>query len=77
VKSGDNVLIVGDDVGLKSVIVAKLIGPKGLLHVFAPMAASYNLIKKNMELNEVARNTKIYNLGASDRKFNATIEKLN
>lgn len=53
VLSGDNAAIIGTTLGLEAVVMGKVIGESGSLYVMTPMDYSYNLVKKNIELNKL------------------------
>lgn len=53
VLSGDNVVLVGSNLGLDAIVAGKVIGETGTLHVFTPLQNSFNLIKKNINENNL------------------------
>lgn len=53
VLSGDNAAIIGTTLGLEAIVMGKVIGESGSLYVMTPMDYSYNLVKKNIELNKL------------------------
>jgi hypothetical protein len=53
--------------------MGSLIGSKGELHIFEPYSVSYNIVKKNIYLNDLENITKLYKVGASDTQSYATM----
>jgi len=51
VKKGDVVLDIGANIGDNTLIIAKLIGPKGKVYAFEPDPEIFSLLKKNISVN--------------------------
>lgn len=43
-----------------------MIYPNGKLYIFEPYSVSYNIVKKNIYLNDLEDITELYRVGASD-----------
>lgn len=59
---------LGSQSGLEALVMGKSIGPEGKLFIFEPYSFSNKLVQKNIEINGLSSNTKIYKIGASDKK---------
>ena len=46
--------------------MGKIIGEAGKLFIFEPYSFSYNLVSKNIEINNLTNISQIYQYGASD-----------
>jgi hypothetical protein len=46
--------------------MGKLILPSGQLFIFEPYSVSYNIVRKNVHLNDLENITEVYQVGASD-----------
>lgn len=66
VKKGDIVFDVGANIGYYSVLLAKLVGPKGRVFSFEPTNYFSQVLKKNIEVNN-SYNVETFNLGLSDK----------
>lgn len=71
VKRGDHILNLGAQTGLQILVMGKIIGPTGQIFAFQPYTVSYNILKKNIEINNLANITTLYKKGASDEKGRA------
>lgn len=67
VKKGHVVLDVGANIGYFTVILSKLVGPEGKVYAFEPATKYYEILKRNLEENEIS-NCEVFKLGLSDRK---------
>lgn len=67
VKKGDTILNLGSHIGLESVVMGKIIGSKGKLFIFQPYSVSYNMVLKNIYLNQLGDIATVYNVGASNQ----------
>ena len=65
VKEGDNILNIGSHIGLECILYAKLAGPKGKLFMFEPYPVTYNILLKNIYLNNLDKRATLYNVAAS------------
>ena len=69
VKEGDSFLNVGSHVGLEAAVIGKIVGnTSGKLYIFEPFSLSYNIMLKNVYLNNLEDIAHTYNLGGSDKK---------
>ncbi|WP_062307758.1 FkbM family methyltransferase [Polynucleobacter sinensis] len=50
-RSGMNVLNIGANVGLYTIMAAELIKPSGIVYAFEPSSESFTRLQKNLELN--------------------------
>lgn len=64
--NGMNVIDVGANIGLYSLLFGKKIGDKGKVFSFEPSPEAFYRLKQNVNLNQL-KNIKIYNIGLSDR----------
>jgi FkbM family methyltransferase len=51
VKEGDVVIDIGAHIGYYTLLLAKLVGPKGKVFAFEPNPENFKVLKKNIELN--------------------------
>jgi len=65
--NGMNVIDVGANIGLYSLLFCKKIGDKGKVFSFEPSPETFFRLKQNVNLNQF-KNIKMYNIGLSDRK---------
>jgi len=65
IKEGDVVFDIGANVGIYTMIAAKSIGTKGNIYAFEPAKATFQALKKNVNLNKLD-NVKINELALSD-----------
>lgn len=63
VKPGMRILEVGANIGYYAVLETKLAGENGYLYAFEPSPFNFNLLKRNIELNEI-KNAEIYQKAA-------------
>ena len=68
VKEGQVILNVGAHVGLEAIVFGKIVGPTGQLHVVEPYSSTYNMLLKNVYLNNLQNISHVYNVGASNKK---------
>lgn len=59
-RPGDNVLQVGGGIGYDSVMMGKIIGPKGRLFLFQPNDDALFLLKNNLKINDVWSNSYVF-----------------
>jgi len=62
---GMRVLNIGANTGLYTLIAAKLIGPKGVVHAFEPSTLNFSRLKRNVLLNELC-NVRLNQIAVSD-----------
>lgn len=72
IKEGDVVLDVGANVGVHSVLMAKLVGKKGKVVSFEPEAETFSTLKKNISLNEL-NNVIPFSIALSDSRSKKNI----
>ena len=68
VREGDVIADIGAYVGLFSILLAKRTGNTGKVFVFEPNIFNFNLLKRNIGLNEVSERIEAYNMAISDRE---------
>jgi FkbM family methyltransferase len=56
-KPGDTVIDAGANIGAFSVEVGELVGPEGRVYSFEPASSSFELLKRNIELNGLSNVT--------------------
>ena len=66
VEEGMNVIDIGANVGITTVIVAKKIGRRGKLYSFEPTPEYFNILKENVSSNGL-ENVKVYELAVTDK----------
>ena len=66
VKPGDFVLDVGGNVGQYAVLFSSLVAPSGKVITFEPDAQHRNILRRNLELNSVARQVVVEDIALSD-----------
>lgn len=71
-KPGQTALDLGANIGLYTLIMAKLAGPSGQVFAFEPGPKSYALLTKNIEVNGYA-NVQARNAAVSDRSGSITL----
>jgi FkbM family methyltransferase len=71
-RSGDVVYDVGGNVGLFSAVLAKTIGPQGVLIAFEPQGQNFNHLQENLKLNGLT-NFHCYRKALGDRSGPATL----
>lgn len=64
---GDVVFDVGGNVGLYSVALAQQVAPSGCVHVFEPIPANIQIIRRNVALNGLEDNVVINPVAAAER----------
>lgn|GEM_PF-2761618 len=72
VTSGGRVIDIGAHIGCYTLLLAKLIGPEGRLYAFEPNPESFDMLKKNIELNSYKNVTAIQK-AAFDRMAEARL----
>lgn len=63
---------IGANVGYVSLSLAKQVGPRGTVFAFEPVPETFDLLRRNVELNKAA-NIKLLNIAASDSTGDALI----
>jgi FkbM family methyltransferase len=71
-KPGDTVIDIGANAGYYTIIASKLVGPKGRVFAFEPDPVSFELLKKNVALNNCT-NVIIEQKALSDKKGKLTL----
>jgi len=64
-RSGDVFVDVGANIGLYSMIVAKIVGEQGRVHAFEPCRRTFDRLKGNLQLNR-RHNVEIHPMALSD-----------
>lgn len=64
--SGDIFFDVGANIGIYSLLASNLVGEKGEVHAFEPLASAYQSLKENVELNR-ARNVRVNPVAVGDK----------
>jgi FkbM family methyltransferase len=54
IKPGMTVIDIGANIGLYTVIAAKLVGPEGKVFAYEPEDDNYEILKKNIEINKLS-----------------------
>lgn len=66
-RPGDVFADVGSNVGYYSLLASQLVGPQGHVHALEPAPATYAMLRRNLELNDVGNVTAVpVAAGASD-----------
>ncbi len=71
-KRGDVFIDVGSYIGLMTIAASKFVGSDGAVHAFEPNPETFQILKKNIEINHV-HNVFLYNLALGSRKEEALI----
>jgi FkbM family methyltransferase len=53
VEDGDVFFDVGANIGVYTLLASRMVGKRGQVHAFEPLASTYDLLSKNMKLNQV------------------------
>ena len=64
VKPGMKVINVGTQSGMEAMRFGHIIGPSGKMHLFEVNPISYNLVLKNVYLNNMQDYVHVYHVGA-------------
>ncbi len=73
VQPGHTVLDVGANIGFHTVLLSRLVGPKGRVHAFEPTARYRSILERNVRANSLD-NVAIHPFGLSDRSAVRTIQ---
>jgi len=65
VRPGNIVFDIGANIGVYTLVFAKTAGNSGKVFSFEPVSSNFNLLSKNMELNQIT-NAELHNLALSD-----------
>ena len=68
IKKGMTVLDIGGNIGYYPIMEAKLIGQSGKVYVLEPYSPNYNLLLRNITLNDLKENIFAFPLAASDKE---------
>jgi len=66
VKPGMTVLDLGANIGYVSLLLGRLIGNKGFMYAAEPDIKNFNIMSKNIKINNFEKNTKLDNVAFSD-----------
>ena len=67
IKQGDIVVDIGANIGYHTLLMAKLVGPKGKVYAFEPEKENFELLKKNIERNGY-QNVVLVNKGLGEKE---------
>ena len=70
--AGDVVLDIGANIGYYALLEARLVGPTGRVYAMEPVSSNYNLLKKNIELNDL-HNIQTFRIAAGDENKESEI----
>ncbi len=72
--SGKTIVDIGANIGFYTLFFAKLVGPKGMVYAFEPEPKNFEILKKNISVNDL-KNVKCYNfaVGSSNRTVNMSL----
>jgi len=73
VKRGMRVLDIGAQSGFYSLLLARLIGPEGLVFAFEPLPANYRILEENVSLNHI-NNVVVIREAVSDQSGEISFE---
>ena len=68
IKPNDRILEIGANVGYYVLLEAKLLEGQGKIYAIEPVAENLNLLKRNLELNNISSLAEVYHLAVSDKK---------
>ncbi len=75
IKPGDYVFDIGANIGLLTVPFAKTVGSNGMVFSFEPQLFVYDILKKNIKLNDLL-NVKTFNNGLGSKKKKIKIDEM-
>ena len=67
VKPGNIVVHLGTHIGFHDVVLGKIVGPTGHVYAFEPNPESYDIVKKNLVINNLDNIFTLYPLGVTDK----------
>lgn len=73
IKKGDVVVDVGANIGYYTLIFAKLVGKEGKVFAFEPEPTNFNILKKNVKINEY-ENVTLINKAVSNKTGKMTLD---
>lgn len=73
IKKGDVVIDVGANIGYYTLIFAKLVGQEGKVFAFEPEPTNFNILKKNVKINEY-ENVILINKAVSNKTGKMTLD---
>ena len=76
IKKGDTVVDVGANIGLFTLFFSKLVGTTGRVIAFEPDPENFDVLKKNIELNEIT-NVTLVQKGVSNKNESVKLYKSN
>lgn len=74
-KPNMTVLDIGANIGYFALIEAEVVGPNGKVYAIEPIPQSYNLLKKNIKLNNYEKIFKTYPIAIGEKKGNAIVKQ--
>jgi FkbM family methyltransferase len=72
IQRNDVVLDIGANIGYYALVESKLVGENGRVYAVEPVKSTYNLLKKNIELNK-SKNISTYNYAFGDKNSDSNI----
>lgn len=73
IDEGSNILDIGANIGNHSVYWAKVRNVNSV-HCFEPIKSTFDILKKNIEINNISNKVKLYNLAVGSGKSSGTID---
>jgi len=70
-KSGHVVCDLGANIGYYSIMMAKIVGPLGIVYAIEPSPENHELLLKNIQLNGMGSTIETHKIGVSNRKGTA------
>ncbi len=72
VKEGDVIFDIGSHIGVFTINSSRKTGQSGAVFAFEPLPSNFELLKKNLDLNQVT-NTQVFNVAVSNEKMNDVV----
>lgn len=71
-KPGDTCVDVGGHIGYLTLLMAQMVGPKGMVVTFEPMPDNYELLEENVRLNGI-KNIKLERAAVGDKEMTGSL----